>query len=139
MKGGHWLIFLLVMSAAYPQTVPTTERPTESQHRRGPDGLEGWTLSYAIPGHASDRYPEALVIARHGIGSSGRKGARLPMRQGRFTSACYALLLTWQPGASWPVTTAFMSYPPMHLSGRKHFRPHCDRLTIASFELLENS
>jgi hypothetical protein len=66
MKGGHWLIFLLVMSAAYPQTVPTTERPTESQHRRGPDGLEGWTLSYAIPGHASDRYPEALVIARHG-------------------------------------------------------------------------
>jgi hypothetical protein len=66
MKGGHSLIFLLAVSAAYPQTVPTTERPTESQHRCGPDGLEGWTLNYTIPDRPGQQYPEVLVLARRG-------------------------------------------------------------------------
>jgi hypothetical protein len=65
MKGGHCLIFLLVASAAYPQTVPR-KRPTDSQHRNGPDGLEGWTLNYTIPDRPGQQYPEVLVLARRG-------------------------------------------------------------------------
>jgi hypothetical protein len=66
MKGGHCLIFLFAMSAAYPQTVPTTDRPTESRHRHGPNGLEGWTLNYTIPDRPGQQYPEILVLARRG-------------------------------------------------------------------------
>ena len=66
MRLGHCLIFLLGLSGALTQTIPATERPTESRHRQGPDGLEGWTLNYALPGHGSDRYPKTLVLARRG-------------------------------------------------------------------------
>jgi hypothetical protein len=66
MKGGYCLIFLLAMSAGCAQTVPTAEQPTESPHRLGPNGLEGWTLNYTIADRPGEQYPEVLVLARRG-------------------------------------------------------------------------
>jgi hypothetical protein len=41
------------------------DKPTESKHRPGPNGLEGWTLNYTVPDHGDERYPTTLVIARN--------------------------------------------------------------------------
>lgn len=43
-----------------------SEKPTESEHRRGPNGYEGWTLNSALPEQPSERLPWMLVIARKG-------------------------------------------------------------------------
>jgi len=59
-----WLL-LAAAVLARSQTTPVTGKPTESVHRKGPDGLEGWTLGYAVPG-LTGTYSEALVIARNG-------------------------------------------------------------------------
>ncbi|MDQ2925748.1 MAG: hypothetical protein M3R43_09370 [Acidobacteriota bacterium] len=40
--------------------------PTQSTHRHGPHGLEGWTLNDTVSGHGDERFPHQLVIARHG-------------------------------------------------------------------------
>jgi hypothetical protein len=40
------------------------ERPTESPHRPGSNGLEGWTLNYEVEGQG--KLPTALVLARRG-------------------------------------------------------------------------
>jgi len=70
MRGEYWLLYILLTfflaSTASPQTVPTQEQPTESPHRNGPDGLEGWTLNYTIPERPGEQYPEVLVLARRG-------------------------------------------------------------------------
>ena len=70
MKSRHCLIFLLVSISACPQSAPRTEQPQESEHRSGPDGLEGWTLNDTIPDGPTERstesYPFTLVLARHG-------------------------------------------------------------------------
>ena len=58
-------IFILVPHAQ-PQATQTTERPTESEHRTGPNGLEGWTLNYPFPDRPEDRYPRILVLSQHG-------------------------------------------------------------------------
>lgn len=39
--------------------------PTQSTHRPGPNHLSGWTLNNTVPGHAGDRFPMTLVIARN--------------------------------------------------------------------------
>jgi hypothetical protein len=49
-----------------PQAAHTTGQPTESEHRHGPNGLEGWTLNYPFPDRPEDRYPRTLVISQHG-------------------------------------------------------------------------
>lgn len=46
--------------------VPTTGPPVESEHVRGPDGLDGWTLDFLIPDLPGERYPLTLVVARNG-------------------------------------------------------------------------
>jgi hypothetical protein len=56
---------LFAAAAASAQT-PPANRPWVSEHRSGPDGLEGWTLSWPQPDRPNERYPGALVIARHG-------------------------------------------------------------------------
>jgi len=58
----------MVLGAALGQqaSVPK-ERPVESEHRGGPRGLAGWTLSYLVPDSgADDRYPMTLLITRNG-------------------------------------------------------------------------
>jgi hypothetical protein len=49
-----------------PQAAQTAGQPTESEHRHGPNGLEGWTLNYPFPDRPEDRYPRTLVISQHG-------------------------------------------------------------------------
>jgi hypothetical protein len=44
----------------------TSDRPTESPHRTGPAGLEGWTLNDTIPDHGEERFAFQLVVARKG-------------------------------------------------------------------------
>jgi hypothetical protein len=45
----------------------SAQNPTESEHRKGPHGLEGWTLSRSLEGRSTgDVYPYALIIARDG-------------------------------------------------------------------------
>lgn len=59
-----WL-FLAAAVLAQSQTTPVTGKPMESVHQKGPDGLEGWTLDYAVPG-LTGTYSEVLVISRNG-------------------------------------------------------------------------
>jgi hypothetical protein len=56
----------LIASVANPQAVPPPDTPTPSEHRAGPNGLEGWTLSSPIPDNPQEKYPFTLVIARKG-------------------------------------------------------------------------
>jgi hypothetical protein len=42
------------------------DQRTESEHRRGPHGLEGWTFSEAISDRPGETFPFMLVIARDG-------------------------------------------------------------------------
>lgn len=46
--------------------VPTLRPPVESEHVRGPDELEGWTLESPIPDRPNERFPLTLVVARKG-------------------------------------------------------------------------
>ncbi len=48
------------------ENIRTTAQPVESEHRRGPNGFEGWTLNYTVIDHRDERYPMTLVIAREG-------------------------------------------------------------------------
>ena len=41
------------------------DRPTESEHIKGPAGLEGWKLNYPFPDRPQDLYPRILVITRN--------------------------------------------------------------------------
>jgi hypothetical protein len=69
MKLIHCALALTILSLApevQPQAGQTAEAPTESEHRRGPNGLEGWTLNYPFPDRPEDRYPRTLVVSRHG-------------------------------------------------------------------------
>ncbi len=44
------------------------DKPTESAHVRGPDGLEAWTLESPVPdsGYGDERFAFTLLIARDG-------------------------------------------------------------------------
>ncbi len=44
------------------------EKPVESEHRKGPNGWEGWTLDSSIPddSNGGEKYPFTLVLARNG-------------------------------------------------------------------------
>ena len=47
-------------------TPENSDKPTPSEHRPGPRGLEGWTLDGPIPDHPGEKFPFTLVIARKG-------------------------------------------------------------------------
>ena len=59
-------LFLPVMAAA--QASQPADKPTQSEHRLGRDGLEGWTLESRVlnSGYGDERFAFTLVIARHG-------------------------------------------------------------------------
>jgi len=62
------LVAFAFIAIAAPQVSPPADKATESEHRRGPAGLEGWTLESPVPnsGYGDQRFAFTLVIARHG-------------------------------------------------------------------------
>ena len=66
ISGFRILVIFLFAVAANAQAPSSPEQPTQSEHRAGPDGLEGWTLNEIIPDHPNERFPMTLVIARKG-------------------------------------------------------------------------
>lgn len=69
MKAAIWFGALLALSvapSAIPQSSKTSDKPTPSEHRPGPHGLEGWTLDGPIPDHPGEKFPFTLVIGRNG-------------------------------------------------------------------------
>lgn len=76
MKSGIWLglyATLFLCAPGHPedaqnldQDSTTVDNPAPSEHRRGPHGLEGWTLEGPIPDDPTGKYPFTLVIAREG-------------------------------------------------------------------------
>jgi hypothetical protein len=58
-------VFVAAM-AVWPQARTTDEKPVESEHRKGPNGWEGWTLLSSIPNDATQQYAFTLVLARNG-------------------------------------------------------------------------
>ena len=44
------------------------EKPSETEHIQGPNGMEGWTEDWSIPGsgYGDEKLPTTLVVARHG-------------------------------------------------------------------------
>jgi hypothetical protein len=68
MKGAICLgiLPLFWVPIAIPQSAGTSDKPTPSEHRAGPHGLEGWTLDGPIPDHPGEKFPFTLVIARNG-------------------------------------------------------------------------
>ena len=71
MKSQYQLGMLLALALAAvvaAQASEPTDKPTQSAHRSGPDGLEGWTLDAPVPdsGYGDERFAFTLVVARHG-------------------------------------------------------------------------
>ena len=67
MKAGFCFrlcITVVMLAVAIPQFAE--DKPTESEHVRGPNGLEGWTLNSTIPDRPDEKFPFTLVIARNG-------------------------------------------------------------------------
>jgi hypothetical protein len=64
---GLLLPFALATAVAVQAAQPA-DKPTESAHTPGPDGLEGWTLEWPVPGsgYGDERFAFTLVVARHG-------------------------------------------------------------------------
>lgn len=69
MRSAKTIGMLMVIAAAVsaaPRFARAQEKPTESEHRSGPHGLEGWTLSWPDPDDPNQLLPTTLVIARNG-------------------------------------------------------------------------
>jgi hypothetical protein len=70
MHAKNWFaIVCMAMMAAVvtPQTQEPAEKITESEHRSGPHGLEGWKLSRPFPVPSNrDPLPFRLLIAQNG-------------------------------------------------------------------------
>jgi hypothetical protein len=56
------MISMLLAACTALAQASREDKPTESAHRVGPNGLEGWTESY--PSADGQRYPANLLIAR---------------------------------------------------------------------------
>jgi hypothetical protein len=70
MKRGFFFamfLALIIAAVATSQVAPSSNQPTESEHRPGPNGLEGWTLNLPVPdsSYGDERFAFTLVIARH--------------------------------------------------------------------------
>ena len=63
-------IFAVGPSPLARASKPSAEetKPTESEHTKGPHGLEGWTLNSPVPGsnYGDQRFAFTLVLARNG-------------------------------------------------------------------------
>jgi hypothetical protein len=79
MRFGFWASLFIafpIVPTALPQAAPgavqatpTRQTPTEqipSEHKSGPNGLEGWTLSGPIDDQSDEKYPFTLILARNG-------------------------------------------------------------------------
>jgi len=70
MKAGFCfrLLIAAMMTVSAPQFAQDSDKPTESEHVRGPNGLEGWTLNVPLPppDRPNEEFPVTLVIARNG-------------------------------------------------------------------------
>jgi hypothetical protein len=60
------LFLLAVGTASVAQGNHSTDQSTPSEHRKGPNGLEGWKLEGPVPDTPYDKLPFTLVIARNG-------------------------------------------------------------------------
>jgi hypothetical protein len=62
------LLALALAAVVAAQASQPADKPTQSAHRFGPDGLEGWTLDSRVPGsgYGDERFAFTLVVARHG-------------------------------------------------------------------------
>ena len=64
------MLLALALSAvvAAQASQPAADKPTQSAHRSGSHGLEGWTLDSRVPGsgYGDERFTFNLVVARHG-------------------------------------------------------------------------
>ena len=51
-----------------PRHAKQVGKPSESEHTKGPNGLEGWTLDSPVPGsgYGDEKLPLTLVVARNG-------------------------------------------------------------------------
>jgi hypothetical protein len=71
MKCRGWrglLVAVAILAGTVPLWAQEKEKPTESEHVRGPNGLEGWTLESPVPdsGYGDEKFAFTLVIARDG-------------------------------------------------------------------------
>jgi hypothetical protein len=61
-------VIALILLFAPSLFAQTADKPTESIHREGPHGLEGWTLDSPLPDsqYEGERFAFTLVLARKG-------------------------------------------------------------------------
>ena len=57
-----------ILAFSPPLISQTKDKPTESEHRTGPHGLEGWTLEHPWPNsnYGDEPFAFTLVLARNG-------------------------------------------------------------------------
>jgi len=62
------LLALALAAVVAAQASQPADKPAQSAHRPGPNGLEGWTLDSPVPGsgYGDECFAFTLVIARHG-------------------------------------------------------------------------
>ena len=59
---------IAILAISPPLVSQTKDKPTESEHRTGPHGVEGWTLEYSLPdsNYGDEHFAFTLVLARNG-------------------------------------------------------------------------
>jgi hypothetical protein len=62
------MLLALALVAVTVVAAQPADKPIQSAHTPGPDGLEGWTLDSPVPdsGYGDQRFAFTLVVARHG-------------------------------------------------------------------------
>jgi hypothetical protein len=62
------LLAIALAAVVAAQASQPADKPTQSAHTPGPNGLEGWTLDLPVPGsgYGDERFSFTLVVARHG-------------------------------------------------------------------------
>jgi len=64
-----FLAFAGLIYAQSHRPIKTGSKPSESEHTKGSEGLEAWTLSWPLPdefNHGDERFAFTLVLARDG-------------------------------------------------------------------------
>ena len=58
---------IAILAISPPLISQTKDKPTESEHRTGSHGLEGWTLEYRLPNsnYGDERFAFTLVLVRN--------------------------------------------------------------------------
>lgn len=62
------LLGLALAAVVAAQASQPADQPTKSAHKRGPHGLEGWTVDSPVSGsgYGDERFAFTLAVARHG-------------------------------------------------------------------------